>query len=252
MTTGAKIALASVAAFVVAIGVEVLYLHHERAKDAEAPVATKAAAPTANLDDDDMVLLSLHKERPDSIKDEKKLIGKTLWVSAAEQMDYYKNSGNHVDYAHPVGVLEGAEPLAITGVFEQKGATGRAVFRIPAGERQVLLAFTLPKSANPKQSYAVPVGDFEDGVYQIKTDDIFFYDDPRTLYKHWSPEVWQHIDKHEVALGMTENQCMLSVGQTLTFNGDKPGDRSITFQHLDHPVTVTFEHGHATKITQGT
>jgi hypothetical protein len=251
MTSGAKIALASAVAFVLAVSVELLYIHHEHVVDANAPVVSRQPAPTTNLDDDDMVLLSLHKERPDSVKDERKLIGKTLWVSAAEQMDYYKDSRNHVDYAHPVGVLEGADPLNVTGVFEQKApATGRAVARIPAGERQLLLAFTLPKSSNPKQSYAVPVGDYEAGVYDLKTDDIFFYDDPRTLY-HWTPAVWQHIDKHEVALGMTENQCMLSVGQVLDFHGDTPGDRSITFQHLGHPVTVTFEHGKATQIQQG-
>jgi hypothetical protein len=250
MTNGAKFALASVAAFVIAVGGEVLYMHHQRVEDANAPVVSKQAAPTTTYSDDDRVLMSLHKERPDSLKDERNLIGKTLWVSAGDQLDYYKDAGNHVDYAKPAGTLQGADPMSIKGVFEEQApATGRAVFRVPAGDRQVLLAFTLPKSGDPKQLYATPVGDHEDGVYQFITDGSFFYDDPHTLY-HWPADAWAHIDKHECAVGMTENQCMMALGQTVQFQGDEPGNRSITFNNGGHTVRAVFEDGKATKVQQ--
>lgn len=248
MTTGAKVALASVAALVLAVSVELAYIHHRNVKDATDPGPNAAATtPAPKLDPDEMVVSP--RKYPSSLKDERDLIGKTIWVSAGDQMDYYKATGKHADYAHPVGTLGGATELLVKDVFEQMPpATGRPVARITAGQRHVLLAFTLPKSDEPKQLYAVPVGHYINGGYEFLTDDIFFYEDPHTLYSHWSPEAWAHIEKHEAAPGMTERQVMMALGQTLEWHGDKVGDRSITYNNGGHPVNVTFEHGKATKI----
>ncbi|MDE1155818.1 MAG: hypothetical protein PW735_08815 [Acidobacteriaceae bacterium] len=248
MNKGAQVALASVAAFVLAIGVEVAYLHHKRAVEENEPAVTKTDN-RPRLAPDDLVFLK--KKHPDSLKDERALIGTTIWVSAGGQMDYYKDSGNHVDYARPVDTLKGAVPLLIKGVFEQvPPKTGRAVARIAAGQRHVLLAFTMPSSTDPKQLYAVPVGHFADGSYEFLTDEIFFYDDPHELYKHWGPEVWAHVDKHEVALGMTENQCMMALGQVIDPHGDTMGERSVTYNNDGHPITIDFEGGKAVKISK--
>ena len=35
--------------------------------------------------------------------------------------------------------------------------------------------------------------------------------------------MWSHIDKHEAVLGMSENQAMMSLGQTITPHGDNVG-----------------------------
>jgi hypothetical protein len=249
MTTGVKVALGSVAALVLAVGVEVAYIHHQRVVDENAPArAERGALVEAPLSDDDAVFLK--KQRPDSLKDERKLIGTTIWVSAGDQMDYYKDTGNHVDYAHPVGTLAGAEPLEIKAVFEQvPPATGRAVSRISQGSRHVLLAFLMPKSAEPKTLYAVPVGHFIDGQYEFLTDEIFFYDDPHVLYKHWGTEVWAHVDQHQCVVGMTENQCMLALGQVITPHGDKVGDRSVTYNNGGKPMDADFADDKATKVT---
>ena len=145
MENGKKIALAVSAAFVIAIGVRVGLIY--KANHEDVPVATETSAKP-KLSDDDMVFL--RKQHPDSLKDEQALIGKTIWVSAGGQMDYYKDTGKHVDYAKPVGVLLGAEPLIIRDVFEEKApASSRAVFRIAPGQRQVLLGFTMPNSTDP-------------------------------------------------------------------------------------------------------
>lgn len=250
MTKGKQIAAGVTALFVIAIGGQLIYLHHRNTVDENAYVARKDQYVKPTLTQDDMVFL--RKQRPDSPKDEKALIGKTIWVSAGGQMDYYKDTGNHVDYAHPVGVLLGAEPLIVRGVFEQKApATGRAVARIAAGEKHVLLAFTMPNSADPKQLYAVPVGNYIDGSYNFLTDEIFFYDDPHVLYKHWGPEMWSHIDKHEAVPGMSENQAMMALGQVIDPHGDKVGDRSVTYDNNGHPVTIEFRDDKAVKITPG-
>ncbi len=57
--------------------------------------------PYANIkvDPDDNVFLK--KQRPDSLADQRALIGQTVWISAGGQLDYYADKANHVDYAHP-------------------------------------------------------------------------------------------------------------------------------------------------------
>jgi hypothetical protein len=157
-----------------------------------------------------------------------------------------------VDYSKPVGTLLGAEPLVVKDVFEQvPPKTGRAVARISAGQRHVLLAFTMPKSADPGVLYAVPVGNYNDGAYEFLTDEIFFYDDPHVLYKHWGPEMWAHVDKHEAVLGMSENEAMMSLGQVINPHGDTVGERSVTYDNDGKPVTIEFEKNKAVKITPG-
>jgi hypothetical protein len=118
----------------------------------------------------------------------------------------------------------------------------------PPVSGRVLLGFTLPNSNNPTQLYAVPVGNYDQTGYNFFTDEIFFYDDPHQLYKHWGTAMWQHIDKHEPALGMSENQAMMSLGQVITPHGDKTGDRSVTYDNDGHPVTIDFENNKAMKI----
>jgi hypothetical protein len=153
-----------------------------------------------------------------------------------------------VDYAHPLGTLASNEPLLIKEVFEEVAPkSGRAVFRIAAGRRQVLLGFTMPKSPDPKAMYAMAVGNYDDG-YNMYNDDIFFYDDPHTLYNYWPADVWEHIDKHEPALGMSERQVMMCVGQVQEPHGGSYGNRSITYDNSGHPMTIDFENNKAIKI----
>jgi hypothetical protein len=167
-------------------------------------------------------------------------------------MDFYHNAGNHVDYAHPVGILQGAIPLLVKGVFEQAAPkTGRAVFRIAPGQRHVLIAFTMPKSDTTTALYATPVGFFDAGHYTIYNDQLFFYDDPHELYKHWGADMWSHIDKHEPVLGMSEPQAMLALGQVMDPHGDEPGNRTIDFDNNTHPVAIEFANGKAVKIMPG-
>jgi hypothetical protein len=244
MENGKKIALAVSAAFVIAIGIRVGLIY--KANHEELPVATETSAKP-KLSDDDTVFL--RKQHPDSLKDERDLIGKTIWVSAGGQMDYYHYASHHADYAHPVATLAGAEPLVIKDVFEQVPPKCRAVSRISAGERHVLLAFTMPKSSDPNALYAVPVGNYDNASYTFLTDEIFFYDDPHTLYKHWGADAWAHVDKHEVVPGMTENQAMMALGQVISPSGDTVGDRTVTYNNNDHPIRIVFQNNKAISVT---
>jgi hypothetical protein len=239
-----QIGISVTAAFLLVIGGELAWIHHKNndvIKTPANPYATKFVA-------DDNVFI--RKEHPVTLKDEKDLIGKTIWVSAAAQLDYYPYKNHRADYAHPVGTLPGAEALKVNGVFEQvPPSTGRAVLRISKGIRHVLLSFTLPNSSDSKAEYAVPVGNYDTGGYTFLTDDIFFYDDPHKLYDFWGPAMWAHIDKHEPAIGMSENQAMLSLGEVMTPHGDKIGDRSVTYDNNGKPITMNFENNKATSIS---
>jgi hypothetical protein len=247
MENGKRIALWVTMILVIAVAVRVGLIYKANHSAGPPP---KAALEEPHLSDDDAVAINLRKQRPDSLKDERTLIGKTIWVSAGNQLDYYHYANHHADYAHPVGTLLGAEPLIVKEVFEQMPPnTPLATARISAGQRHVLLVFTMPKSANPNAEFATPVGHYLDGRYEFITDQVFFYDDPHTLYKHWSADAWAHVDKHEVVPGMSEAQAMLALGQVIIPSNDTPGDRTVTYNNNDHPIRVVFQHNKAISVT---
>jgi hypothetical protein len=244
MQTRAKVSIGITLAFLVVIVGEIGYIHYKN--NQQAPVKKSQYAQEKYDPDDDVFIRKMH---PVTLQDEKDLIGKTIWVSAGSQLAYYPYVDHHAEYAHPVGTLLGATPLIVTGVFEQVPPNhGVAVLRIPAGKRHVLLAFTMPKSSDPKTEYAVPVGNYDANGYNFYTDEIFFYDDPHKLYSYWGTAMWAHIDKHEPALGMSENQAMLALGQVMKPHGDTMGNRSVTYFNNGKPVTLTFENGKAVSM----
>jgi hypothetical protein len=247
MTSAQKIAAATLLVGLVAIAGEVLYIHHERtaAWTPATPAGESAAESASAIDPDDLVFLK--KQRPSSLADVKQLTGATLWVSAGGQMEYYPYNSHHIDFSKPAGTLLGAEPLIIQDAFEQV-APKQTQYRIPAGDKQVFLAFTMPRSPAPAQQYAVPVGYKEAGDYTFSTDEIFFYDDPHQLYSHWGPRIWQAVDSHQVILGMNERQVQLSLGQVSRSVSQDYGDRVVIYSNLGKPMAVTFVKNHATSF----
>ncbi|HEY0263573.1 MAG TPA: hypothetical protein VGC07_03535 [Granulicella sp.] len=240
MDTNKKLILGGSLLFVVAIGVRVGMMIHERNAPVKAPVKQEIT-----VQPDELVFLK--KKRQDSLPNAKELIGSTLWVSAAGQMEYYPYANHKADFGKKAGILLGAEQLLVKDAFEQ-AAPKSATFRIPGGDKQVLLAFTLPKSDKPDALYAVPVGYHEGGRYTFQIDEIFFYDDPHTLYAHWGPEVWKAIDSHTAIKGMSEHQTQMALGQVSQSPSTDQGNRTVVYDNLGHPVSVTFEKDHATSI----
>jgi len=229
MQSGVKAAIAATAVLVLAVGGQLMWLHHERSK----PMVVKAPEREMIADDD---LVVLKKKRPDSMKDVKEMVGSTVWVSAGGQMDYYPYAGHRVEYGKTAGTLLGAQPMVVKDFVEQV-APKAATFRIPGGDRQVLMVFTMPNDA---KVYAVPVGYREAGLYTFYTDELFFYDDPHELYKHWGPEIWKAVDAHQVILGMNERQVELSLGQVSKSTSKDYGNRMVVFANLGKPMAVTF------------
>jgi hypothetical protein len=229
MENGPKVAIGATVVVVLAVGVRVGMIYKER----NAPEVVKAPAREVIPDDD---LVFLKQKRPDSMKDVKELKGSTLWVSAGGQMEFYPYVGHAAQYGKSAGTLLGAEPIVVKDAVEQVAPKGAAL-RIPSGDKQVLLVFTKP---NDTKEYAVPVGYKQDGQYTFLTDEIFFYDDPHELYKHWGPEIWKAVDAHQVVLGMNERQVELSLGQVSQSTSKDYGNRMVVFANMGKPMAVTF------------
>jgi hypothetical protein len=229
MNNVVKAAIGGTAVLFLAVGGELAYLHHER----NAPVAVKAPEREVIADDD---LVFLKKKRPENLKEVKELVGSTVWVSAGGQLEFYPYAGHSAQYAKSAGTLLGAEPIVIKDAIEQV-APKNATFRIPGGDKQVLLVFTKPGDT---KEYAVPVGYRQGSDYTFYTDEIFFYDDPHELYKHWGPEIWKAVDSHQVILGMNERQVELSLGQVSQSTSKDYGNRMVVFANMGKPMAVTF------------
>jgi hypothetical protein len=96
--------------------------------------------------------------------------------------------------------------------------------------------------------YGVPVGYHQNGQYTFYLDEIFFYDDPHELYKHWGPEVWKAIDSHQVIIGMSERQTQMALGQVSKSVSNEYGNRLVVYANLGKPIAVTFVKNHATSF----
>jgi hypothetical protein len=233
MDNGKKAALGGTLLFLAVIGVRVGMIYRER-NAAEAPVTAPARE---KLPDDDLVFLK--KKRQDKMADTKELVGQPLWVSAGGQMDYYPAAGKRVDFSKTAGTLLGAEKLEVKGFIEQVSPKS-AQHRIPGGDRQVLMLFSKDGSETPDKVYAVPVGYHENGLYTFFLDEIFFYDDPHELYKHWGPEIWKAVDSHQVINGMNERQVQMALGQVSKSLSNDYGNRLVVYANLGKPMAVTF------------
>ena len=241
MQSGAKWAIGGTLLVFVVAGVRVGMIYRER----NAPEKSVAAPVREKIADDDLVFLK--KKRQSSMADARELNGSSLWISAGGQMDYYPANGKHVDYAKTTGTLLGAQKLEVKDFVEQV-APKSATHRIPGGDRQVLMLFTLPGSDAPTKQYGVPVGYHESGQYTFYLDEIFFYDDPHELYKHWGPEIWKAIDSHQVILGMSERETQLALGQVSKSVSNEYGNRLVVYANLGKPLAVTFVNNKATAV----
>jgi hypothetical protein len=60
--------------------------------------------------------------------------------------------------------------------------------------------------------------------------------------------VWAAIDSHQVKQGMSELETRMAIGQNLHADGDKEGDRTVTYDQDGKHWTVTYVKNRATTI----
>ncbi len=176
------------------------------------------------------------------------LEGKTIWVMAGSQLQYFATHADAVAWKQPVGTLPVMDELHVRKVEQVSGPVeivkqGDLVFH--KSQRKVIAVFT--RGSDPTQ-YAVNIGSIADGSYSFIVDDAFFLEDPHTLYKHWPSDVWKAIGEHQATKGMNELQTSLALGPGRVISGSEYGERTMQYESNGKTVTVTFSHNHATDI----
>jgi hypothetical protein len=207
----------------------------------------KQTTYSSNLDD----YVSPHKIVPYDVDSAKKeLAGKPVWVRAGNLVPYYRyEAASHsVNLKHEVGLLPPLDKLQVQDVILQRTPVSPKPGQIIVVQKQIMTVFE--RSGEPG-SYAVSIGLNTGDDYTFSANDIFFFEDPRELYKHWPPEVWNAITRHEATQGMSELQATFALGTNMSVSPGDYGSRTVEFANSGKPVTVTFEKNKAITVTPG-
>jgi hypothetical protein len=101
------------------------------------------------------------------------------------------------------------------------------------------------------QEFAVPIGARRGEDYTVYADDMLFFEDPHQLYRHWAPEVWQAVDRHQALLGMNEIQASFALGMGVPQPaGNHPG-KVVVYPNSGNQTIIVFRAGKAFQIRPG-
>ena len=178
---------------------------------------------------------------PFDLKSAKQLTVQPVWVKEGYRYMYYPYDAarKRTDFAHEAGLLLPIERMEIKDVEAEMGPG-------PGNRRQVMAVFE-----QDGKSFAVPIGFENDGQYKIYSDEMFFVEDPRELYKHWSADVWQAVAAHEVKPGMNELQADFAVGMGTLDTGSSSEERILHYANGGKPLVVTYRGGKAAEVKAG-
>ena len=239
MKTWKKIALIVVPALaILAIGIWRINVARNR------PVAVQPRYQERPLTQDEMV--QPRKLYIDDMKSARDLIGKPVWMQAGYELDYYPVTRHHIDFAHKAGVLPSVQALNIKDIIEEKLPAGVAT-RIPRGDKQAFAVFTMP---GDEREYATAIATIQGSDSTWYCDNIFYYDDPHQMYKFWPTEVWQAIDQHKPAPGMSELQVSMALGVMQQSDSSNYGNRTVYYNAGNKRWSVTFDNDKATQVQQ--
>src|SRR5499427_3771338 len=179
---------------------------------------------------------------PYDVKSAKQLTQQPVWVKEGYRYTYYDYEpvAKRVDFGHESGTLGPIEKLAITDVVVASN-------KVSGQPKQVVAVFQ-----KAGKSSAVPIGYESDGEYKIYSDEMFFIEDPHDLYKHWSPDVWQAVERHQVKPGMNEMQADFAIGMGIPDAGDTSYQKTVHYPNGGNPLVVVYQDGKAAEIKPGT
>lgn len=176
----------------------------------------------------------------------KQMEGTTVWVKAGYALPYFPYGGA-VEWSKPQGDLPATEKLQIKKLIKA-AAPAKLDDRVDHGSRQYLAVFTM--NGKPGQ-FAAPFGYVQGEQEGILADQLFYYDDPKTIYSHWPQSVWDAVAAHTPKAGMTENQTRMVVGILMESGSQSIGNRTVTYHAGPKLWTVTFANGVATAVKEG-
>ncbi len=221
---------------VVVAGARVAYIFYER-HESDAELAKKNRP--LELDPDYYVIPK--KLHPYDLKSARELTKQPVWakVGYAYTCYPYNKASRTVDFSRESGRVLPIEQLQIKDVILATSP------RAP-GAKQVMVVFDKDDRSN-----AFSIGSFENGDYHIYSDEMLFIEDPHQLYRHWPPQIWDAIDKHQVIAGMNELQTDFAIGIGYPEGSAPMGNRTIKYPNGGSPLVVTFENDRATHISSG-
>ena len=181
------------------------------------------------------------KLHPYDLKSARQLTKQPVWVKFGYQHTYYPYDlqRHKTDFGHEAGTLLPLQKLAIQDVVTDVSPQA-------PGIKQVLASFALEGKA-----YAVPIGAEKGSDFRIYSDDIFFIEDPRDLYKHWPADVWKKIDAHEVQAGMSELQASFAIGAGVPEGSGDYGWRTLHYANGGKPLVIAYQNDKAVEIKPG-
>lgn len=219
-------------------GIRIYFVWKER----QEPMVQKPVRQERPVTDDDLV--QPRKLLIDDVKSAKELIDKPVWVQAGYELDYFPYAGHTVNFGHKIGVLPSIQQLIVKDIILAKAPASLAT-RLPKGDKQVYAVFQLPNDA---KQYAIAVGYIQGTDSTFYCDDVFFYDDPHQMYKHWPADVWQAIDQHQPKPGMSELQVAMALGMIQQSDSSNYGNRTVHYDADGKKWNVSFQHDKATNV----
>jgi hypothetical protein len=211
-------------------------------KQRQNPGVIRQSEASQTLSQDDLVVM--REFFPVHFEDTLRLEGTTVWMKNGYAMPYYPYVGGHVVFAKRVGLIPAAQRMEVKKIIKEAVPAGEDD-NISHGSRQAFAVFALPGGT---ALFATPIGTMEGNQEAYFTDRLFYYDDPHTIYEHWPKDVWAAVDAHEVKPGMSEVETRMSIGRKLETDGDKEGDRTVTYDQNGKHWTVTYVKNRATVI----
>lgn len=209
----------------------VLYVRH-----AEKTEQAKQQAPSLNAD----YYVIPKKLYPYDLKSARQLTQQPVWVKEGYRYTYYPYdaSSHRLDVSHAAGTLLPIEKMEFKDVILAPS---------PAAHEQMLVA-VFERDGKP---FGVQVGSLANGNYQIYSDELFFIQEPRDLYKHWPADTWDSIEQHQVKLGMNELQADFAVGMGVPQRSSDPAVKTVTYPNGGNPLVITYRDGRAAEIKPG-
>ncbi len=186
--------------------------------------------------------VSPKKLYPYDLKSARQLMQQPIWVKEGYRYTYYPYdpARKQVDFAHDGGLLLPIEKLTITDVV--------AAMPPGKGERRQVMALFQEEG----KTFAVPIGFEAEEQYTIYSDEMFFVEDPHDLYKHWPPDVWQAVERHQVNPGMNELQADFAIGMGVPDAGSSGSyERTVRYPNGGKPVVVIYREGKAAEVNAG-
>lgn len=234
--TKRKIQIVLLVAILIA-GIRAAYIVYQRHGDRAASEAVKQEAPALMAD----YYVTPKRMRPFDLKSAKEITQQPVWVKEGYKYSYYAfdPEKRRSDFAHEAGTLLPIQKLQIKDVVTDVSPGS-------PDQKQMLAVFELEG-----KSYAVPIGSVKGGNYQIYSDEIFFIQDPRELYKHWPAETWQAIEQHEVKNGMNELQADFAIGMGVPQSSMDSAAKTVKYPNGGKPVTVVYRNGKAAEVQAG-